>query len=226
MVILGSGLLPTRHGFTGDPFFTSVVFGCHFETLTDIKGHTITGSAIISSDQKYFGNSSLFCNGSLFSYIGVADPDNNFSVETDENFTFDTFIRFPSLGATNYFHPFIELGNPSSTGFRVGYFNASSPLIELIIDNSPYYFNWTPSIDTWYYFSAERNRDTIYLKVDGIQIGSDIINPSPVVAALNNSIGASILNISQRAICYFDDMRLTKAYRNISEVPLVEFPNQ
>lgn len=208
-----------------DPFFNSVVFGSHFESLTDIKGHTLTGGATISTAEKYFGNSSLLCNGSTLSYLGVADPNRDFSVNSNQSFTFDTFINFVSLGSTNYFHPFIEIGNPLSTGFRVGYFNAVSPSIELIIGNNPYYINWSPSINTWYYFSVERYINTIYLKTNGIQIGSNIIDSANITSAAENSIGASILNSSQRAICYFDDMRFTKEYRNISQIPLTEFSN-
>ncbi|MDF5706553.1 MAG: hypothetical protein PUP90_02435 [Nostoc sp. S4] len=203
---------------------SSLIFGSHFESLIDVKGHTIAGGAVISGDQKYFGSSSLYCDGSAASYATVSDPNSDFSIADSENFTFASFLHFIALPSAYGFAPFLQIGsNLGTNGFRVGWDNETGGLIQLFLGGTDFYFPWAPSINTWYYFSLERNNGSVICKIDGSQIGNSINKASAIVGGSNILIGGASAATSQRMRGYFDELIFSRSYLAITSKPTQAF---
>ncbi|MBN3993831.1 MAG: hypothetical protein HWQ36_25955 [Nostoc sp. NMS2] len=229
MVILGN-LLIKGGSIRTDPYFSNVIFLSHFDTLTDIKGHAITnnGGVSLNTSDKYFGTASAQFSGASNSYLSIDDPASDFSLPDD--FAIECFINFSSLGVTNHFHPILEIGNPISGGFRIGWYNdGSSSFFQTVINNTAYNssFPFAPTTDTWYYFAFTRSSGVNSCSINGSELSGSFTNGYSISSGSSRLIGGSSLSSLQRFIGKIDEYRITKAVtRDVSVIPAMQFPNR
>jgi len=232
MSILGSRLLlPYTPTVTKDPYFSSVVFGSHFDSFTDVNGHGMTvnaSSVSIDNTTKKFGGGSAKFTANQSTPITISDPNQDFSVSG--NFTVDGWFNIANLGATAYLHVFFEVGTIGQQYFRCGWFNAAGGVLLFGTQNAAY--NWTlpVTINTWYYFGFQRSSGIITAWANGNQLtrygSSNPVNDTAnIVSNISPVVGISRNSSEQCLNGWLDELRYTKAVRDLSIVPVAAFPN-
>ncbi len=149
-------------------------------TFTDEMGHTWTasGNAQIDTAQYKFSTASGLFDGAG-DYISAPDSE-DWNLGSN-NFQIDMWVRFNSL-ASNISPLFMGRVNWNtvagdwmfyyrgiSTDDRLEFFYTTDGTISTV---HRAYGAWTPSLNTWYHIEVSRSGTSIYLFVDGTQIGS------------------------------------------------------
>lgn len=196
----------------GDPYFNKVTFLSHFETLVDVKGHTLipSGSASLSATQKKFGANSLLLPGGSSDYlVGPSSPGWAFG---NESFTMEGWVYLSAIGATAR----TLLGNISSgtdeDAFRLW--------IDGTMGNVMRFRTWNTdlcngeagwSTGVWQHFAITFDGSSYRLFKDGALDATqgDVTRNLSRVNSLH--VGATGLALSQFPLNgYMDDVRITK----------------
>lgn len=158
------------------------------------------GSAAPSATQSKFGAKSLFLPGS--SYLTTTSTD---LVILTQDFTFDTWVWFTSLGSQTFIlDSRLATGTASGiciyqTSGKIVYYDGSSALITSVA---------TLAINAWHHVEIDRKSGVVYLFVDGILQGA-------ATDAASKSSNAYVIGAGQffpigvsAMVGYLDELRL------------------
>lgn len=228
----------------GDPYFDKVVLGLHMDGVdestmfTDIKGHTVTanGNAQISTVQSKFGGASGYFDGTGDYLTVPASTEFEF---VSGNFTLECWVRFDDvtlnqcLMCSTYlqvapFRGWVFRYDPTQTtaGVRFVAFKGDPSNLSDVFQ-----FGWSPVNNTWYHIALVRSGNTIYVFIDGAQIGSgQLVNATTFSASGRQLfIGAQDTASAPSTFVkgYLDDVRISLIDRYTTNFtpPAAPFPN-
>jgi hypothetical protein len=161
---------------------------------------TAAGGAAVSTANKKFGNSSIYCTGSS-SYIYNSSFNSSFSGD----FTIEFWAYHNSFSSVNIL---IHIGNESS-GRHAMFINSSGKVqVDLYFVGVIGTFNTTISTGTWSHYVLTRSGTTVKLFVNGT-LDSATISVSGTFGNANGVyIGAASTAVNG-SNAYFDDIRIT-----------------
>lgn len=225
---------PTDVGLLTDPYLSNVSLLLSAEgannqtTFTDrspvAQALTRVGSPVISTDNKKFGSSSMYCPDTL-SYLQF-DASNAWNFGSGD-FTIEMWMRITGYQAGLASEPLGLMsrgGIPGSNGafnltFTPG--NGTTTPREFIFifssGSTPTYFysnsgaGTTTNLNQWYFVAVSRNGTNLKMYLDGVQQGSthNIGTSSMNYVTTPGTIGSG-LYYNQGFIGYLDDVRVTK----------------
>lgn len=138
------------------------------------KTVTAVNSAQVDTAQTKFGTGSLMLDSATSDHLTSAD---NAAYELGSaNFTIDMWVRFATIqaGTSMFVSKYTTTGNQRSwfwgyNGTTVSMdFRYSTDGTGATTLTQP----WSPSIDTWYHIAIVRSSTSVFMFVDGTQIGS------------------------------------------------------
>jgi hypothetical protein len=224
----------------GDLFYNSSSLLMHFSgsngstTFIDnspsVKTVTSNNGAAISSLQSKFGNRSGLFDG-VDDYLSISG--NTVCNFGSSNFTVECWVRLNAMPTsdawpTNYSSHFIVITvGTVNLGDGIGFIIGQTKLI--VQNNDSQIINATHGMATniWYHIAYVRSGNTLYLFVNGTQIGSTASFSSAVGTGATTYIGCET---GQGAFFngYMDELRVTKGiarYTNNFTAPSAEFGN-
>ena len=161
------------------------------------------GEPVISTDQKKFGDASLYFDGTDDRII--VSSSNDFGFGSSDDFTIEGWVYF-----TNHDnHPYIFDCRGSDPSTEV------VPVLYVSYGQLKYFVNETKitdpgvlSVDTWYHVAVVRDGGTTTLYRDGVSVGdfTDSLN----YAACGFTIGSKFTAGTRSVSGYMDEFRLTK----------------
>lgn len=233
-------ILPSFSGSLTDPDWPSVVFllSCdsggkiYDGSPYDWKVSVFGNSAVSTSVQPISGVNSLAVDGSG-DYLSVADDPilelgtGDCTIETFVRHTVNTALhvyagKYTSGGEQRSWY-FGYRGNDATDTLKFGIWPNGTTSGTFETSN-----NWTPTTSQWYYqaFTREDSSNDHKMYTDGSQAGATVNNAngmfngtSPIYIGAFNSAG-----ITGYMNGYLSEMRITKALRNVSSVPVAAFP--
>jgi hypothetical protein len=187
-----------------DPFVNNVSLMLDGESLIDksANARTFTASvgASVSTANKKFGNSSIYCTGST-SYIYNSSFNSSFSGD----FTIEFWAYHNSFGSSN---SLIAVGNESS-GRHVMFINGSGKVqVDLYFTGVIGTFNTTISTGTWNHYVLTRSGTTVKLFVNGT-LDSTTVSVSGTFGNGNGVYIGAVSTAVAGSDAYFDDIRIT-----------------
>jgi hypothetical protein len=171
------------------------------------------GNAQISTSVSKFPGGSIAFDGTG-DYLTAAD-NAAFDVGSGD-WTIELWANFNSVSGEKGLVSHFTAGTPNA-GYTLRLSTSNSPSgLRLVCSGSSdvvLQAAWTPVVSTWYHIAAVRNGGTLYIYVDGQQIGSTSIaitigNPSALFA-----VGTAQTVASSDFNGYIDDLRFTKFAR-------------
>ena len=188
-----------------DPYINSVTLLLDGESLVDksvnLRTFTAAGSAAVSTANKKFGNSSIYCTGSGGSRIYNSSFNSSFSGD----FTIEFWAYHNSFSTANNL---ILIGN-ETTGRHALYITSAGKVnIDLYATGSAAAFSTTISTGAWYHYALVRSGTTVKLFVNGVVDATT----ATISGTFGNSGGVYIGADSGGANssnAYFDDIRIT-----------------
>ena len=201
----------TGGGIT-DPYWANVSYllvgnGAN-GTTTNIKDSssnnlttTINGNTVISTAQSKYDSGSVYFDGTG-DYLSVPSASTGFS----GNFTVDGWAYY--TGTSGYATIFDSRQSGSYFGILL-YINIDASSINVTVGSNTVIITGSkPPANTWFFFALSRNGSSIYLFINGVQVGS--------IATNSTSFSATTLFIG--AFCdpyatfkgYLYDFRVTK----------------
>lgn len=203
-------LNPYRFAAGGDPYWSSVTALLHFDgadgatTATDEKGGTVTFSGagpVISTAQSLAGGSSLYLPGT--GYVTVGGPNADLG---SGDFTVELFARHTSLSGTWRTLLSIPLDSgrlqimtqSGIAGFHYGGVDANDVA--------------TLPLNGWVHVALVRQGTTLSLYVGGTRVVQYFGAAQRTVAGPLN-LGRDTAAVFAPAICYHEDVRITKHAR-------------
>lgn len=206
-----------------DPYISNVTLVLDGESLVDqtanLRTFTAAGSAAVSTANKKFGSSSIYCTGSGGSRIYNASMDSSFTGD----FTIEFWAYHNSFSTANNL---ILIGN-EATGRHALYITSAGKVnVDLYGTGSAAAFNTTISTGVWNHYALVRSGTSVKLFVNGVvdtATGtiSGTFGRSGGVYIGADSGGANSSN------GYFDDIRITSGvarYSSNFNVPLTALP--
>ena len=187
-----------------DPYVNNVSLMLDGESLVDqsANARTFTASvgASVSTANKKFGNSSIYCTGST-SYI----YNSSFNSSFGGDFTIEFWAYHNSFSSVNIL---IHIGNESS-GRHSMFINSSGKVqVDLYFTGVIGTFNTTISTGAWNHYVLTRSGTTVKLFVNGT-LDSTTISVSGTFGNANGVyIGAASTAVNG-SNAYFDDIRIT-----------------
>lgn len=185
-------------------------------TSEDVYARSLTfnSGAQISSAEFKFGATSLFVpSGSS----GVTIPSTADLVIGASDFTFESWIWFPSNGTVDYLTIFDSLSAGGGVFFALYRDSLTANLISWFIDSTGTFHpaqdggfsNSSAPLSTWHHFAVTRESGTFRYFFNGVLTGTASF-PQEIGApsAANYVIGRSVLNDSGFLDGYLDGMRL------------------
>ena len=174
-------------------------------TFTDEIGKTVTrvGTAQIDTAQYKFGGASGLFDGDS-DCLTVPDSADWYFGTGD--FTIDFWVRFSSVAGTQTliaqyeaFNKYWAITRDAATGRLTMAFVATGVI------KGNYYFDWTPSVDTWYHLAFVRSGPLGYMFINGVSQ-----TPTVQTAFGTNDVGnfAGLLYIGQ----YGTDVHYTNGW--------------
>ena len=187
-----------------DPYVNNVSLMLDGESLIDqsANARTFTASvgASVSTANKKFGNSSIYCTGST-SYI----YNSSFNSSFGGDFTIEFWAYHNSFASINQL---ILIGNESSAR-RAIYINSSGKVVlDLYGTGAVGTFNTTISTGTWNHYVLTRSGTTVKLFVNGT-LDSVTVSVSGTFGNANGVYIGSDSNGINSSNAYFDDIRIT-----------------
>ena len=187
-----------------DPYVNNVSLMLDGESLVDqsANARTFTASvgASVSTANKKFGNSSIYCTGST-SYIYNSSFNSSFSGD----FTIEFWAYHNSFGSSN---ALIVIGNESS-GRHVMFINGSGKVaVDLYFTGTIGTFNTTISTGTWNHYVLTRSGTTVKLFVNGT-LDSTTVSVSGTFGNGNGVYIGAVSSAVNGSNAYFDDIRIT-----------------
>jgi hypothetical protein len=209
-------------GTGGDVDISSVVFLSHGDSLTDLRGKSITlsgGASIVTTNPKFTSGSSFSFNGSSGYATIQSATDLDFS--TGKDFTIELFARFNTLnpykvliarvvnGSEDTFSVDVGTSNIRLTGWNNVYINVAHGMI----------------IDTWYYIAIVKSGTTHKLYINSVEKGSYTRSTS-FPNANNFTIGGDpIFGNNYILDGQATELRISNIARTIAGVPTAKFPD-
>ena len=187
-----------------DPYVNNVSLMLDGESLVDqsANARTFTASvgASVSTANKKFGNSSIYCTGST-SYI----YNSSFNSSFGGDFTIEFWAYHNSFSSVNIL---MHIGNESS-GRHAMFINSSGKVqVDLYFTGVIGTFNTTISTGTWNHYVLTRSGTTVKLFVNGT-LDSVTVSVSGTFGNGNGVyIGAASTAVNG-SNAYFDDIRIT-----------------
>jgi hypothetical protein len=161
---------------------------------------TATAGASISTANKKYGNSSIYCNGSN-SYIYNSSFNSSFSGD----FTIEFWVYFNALSSINNL---ILIGNESSGRHSIFINSIGKLAIDLYFTGIIVTFNSTITTGSWMHLAFVRTGTTVKLFVNGVQDSTT----GTISGTYGNANGVYIGSDSSAVYstnAYFDDIRIT-----------------
>lgn len=175
-------------------------------TFTDSStaAHTVSGvgNAQLDTAQLKFGTASYLGDGTGDSLTSADDADWDFG--TGE-FTIDFWVRFAALGGDNNFFS----RNANAGNIQWKYDNGTTQLKAYWGGGFVRTETWSPSINTWYHIAIERYSGSVYVYVDGTQLGTAAANSTDLTFTDAIYI-AAIEDASQSINGWIDEYRVSK----------------
>lgn len=235
---LGRSFQPASAGAT-DPYFSSVVYLCHFEGTdgqvtppveSSSYARTITaggGPQLLTAQKKFGVSSSNGHGGSTAAWQCAQSVDFCFS---GGQFTLDAWVYFSSAPGGGSVNGVISVADFAAQGFFFGYVFGQLRLY-YSTDGANWAGspggNWTPSTGVWYHIAADRDSgNTLRLYVDGSVIYSGTLSATFANA---NTILQVAGNVRYGGLTgYVDEVRITKGvarYAGAFTPPTAAFPD-
>ena len=237
----GINVVEEWNNISGDIYYPSSSLLMHFSgsnnstTFTDSGPNSFTitsnnGAKITSSISKFGDTSGLF--DGVDDYLSISG--NTVCNFGSSNFTVECWVRLNAMPTsdawpTNYSSHFVVItaGTPN-LGDGIGFIIGQTKLI--VQNNDSQIINATHGMTTniWYHIAYVRSGNTLYLFVNGTQIGSTASFSSAVGTGATTYIGCET---GQGAFFngYMDELRVTKGiarYTASFATQSIEFPNQ
>lgn len=227
------GMMAGVVGGGGDPSFSSVVSGLHFDgtngstTFTDIKSKTWTanGNAQISTAQSKFGGAAGLFDGTGDFIVTPNSSDFDFGSGA---FTIEFFIyQASTTGFQNVVRKSLTIGYAPFT-FAM---DSGKPRFRSSQDGANWQIDTTAAsslaVSTWHHIAITRQANALRMFANGTEVGSGTYSSALMVNTSGlylgaQSDGASGLN------GYLDDLRITKGvarYTGSFTPPTAAFPN-
>lgn len=165
-------------------------------TATDssFSPHTFTasGSAVISTTQKYWTPSSLkFPGGSTDMFTSPDNADWNYGSVSGNANDFGIAMWVYATSVTGGITFLSHVKDADEGNFTWSLFQASGSLIFYDYEagyKGNFSTSWTPTLNTWYYIETDRSGSTQYFFVDGTQLTTSVSNAWTTVASLTGKL--------------------------------------
>lgn len=154
---------------------TVLLLHCDEDPFVDAMGvHTITNndSVIRDASESKFGGYSAYFNGA--NYLSAADSDD---WHLTGDFTIAFWTNFGNSIPTANVSWITQYQRVSGGRSWAVLFRQNRITFVYSFDGSTapsLYFNWTPSINTWYHVALTRSGSSVRAFVDGIQVGTTV----------------------------------------------------
>lgn len=168
------------------------------------KTMTANGNAQIDTAQSKFGGASGLFDGTGDTVTTGDNADWDFGTGA---FTIDFWVRFNSVAQARL----LEIGNKGTIGIGIMYETPPSG-IHLVINGTTITFStWTPSANTWYHVAVVRSGSSLYVFIDGTQLGSTETNSADISGSTEGFICGGWNSITtQNLNGWLDEVRVSK----------------
>ncbi|MES2215908.1 MAG: LamG-like jellyroll fold domain-containing protein [Patescibacteria group bacterium] len=189
-------------------------------------------SATTATDSSIFGNSGTITNatydsttpvgsGKSLKFNGAAGTQ--VSVPISSNYKFGagdfTFTFWANSTANQSYETYFEIGRYTN---GILFRQTSPTTIDYYINGSGYLYNFTPNLNTWYFYALTRQSGITRLYINSTKIGADISNNAVITLSdlsfTNLKIGVSAHDASQMFLGYLDNFRIYTRSLGLSEI--------
>ncbi|OGX06007.1 MAG: hypothetical protein A3G87_03980 [Omnitrophica bacterium RIFCSPLOWO2_12_FULL_50_11] len=175
-------------------------------TLTTFTNPPVTfaGDARIDTSQFKFGGASVVFDGAGDYAASPDSPDWDFGTG---DFTIDFWVRFNNLDTVAFYSR-----NAGSAGGVLLQWNAGQGfVVGLGAYAVPYTFAWSSSTNVWYHVAVVRSSTSVFVFIDGAQIGTTATDSGPTDLDTTTAIFiASHSGTSQFLKGWLDEFRVSK----------------